>query len=261
MDIQQLKQLNILVIGDSCTDVYHYGSCDRLSPEAPVPVFKELNKNSMPGMSANVAENLKSIGINVVHATNKNEIYKHRFIDSKSRQHLLRVDTGENDKTERIDISSIKKIKNIDAVIISDYNKGFLEPEDCKEICKFFNFKKIPVFVDSKKRGLNCYHNCVLKINEKEFNNATIMPIKSDILITLGERGVKHNGIVYPTNKVEVFDVCGAGDVFLSILVSFFLLTNDLKQAIIYANACASHSVTKMGTYVITLEDLNDICF
>ena len=150
MDIQQLKQFKILVIGDSCQDIYHYGSCDRLSPEAPVPVFKELNKISMPGMSANVAENLKSLGTNITHVTNQSVIYKHRFIDSRSRQHLLRVDTGEDKKIERADISKIKKIRNLDAVVVSDYNKGFLEPEDCKEICKFFNFKKIPVFVDSR---------------------------------------------------------------------------------------------------------------
>ena len=256
MNIQQLKQFKVLVIGDSCQDIYHYGSCDRLSPEAPVPVFKELNKISMPGMSANVSKNLQSLGINVTHVTNQSIIYKHRFVDFRSRQHLLRVDIGEEKKIEKIDILKIKTIKNFNAVVVSDYNKGFLEPEDCKEICKHFNLKKIPIFVDSKKKDLSCFKNCIIKINEKETDSAVLPPENCKIITTLGDRGALYNGVIYKTSAVDVFDVSGAGDVFLSALVFGFLQHGSIHNAIPFANKCASISVSKTGTYVLTKEDI-----
>ena len=91
----------ILVIGDSCHDIYHYGECERLSPEAPVPIFKEIKQVSKFGMSLNVAENLKTFGFNVIHLTNQELITKHRFVDIRFKQHLLRVDRGEQKKLSR----------------------------------------------------------------------------------------------------------------------------------------------------------------
>ena len=63
--MQLQRQYNVLLIGDSCTDEWAYGSCDRLSPEAPIPVMKFREHQSAPGMAANVYENLKSLGIEV----------------------------------------------------------------------------------------------------------------------------------------------------------------------------------------------------
>ena len=45
------RQYNVLLIGDSCTDEWVYGSCDRLSPEGPIPVLKYTEKQSAPGLS------------------------------------------------------------------------------------------------------------------------------------------------------------------------------------------------------------------
>ena len=83
MDTQQQKSWNILLVGDSCEDVYHYGICDRMSPEAPVPVFKELRREIKQGMSSNVKLNLESFGIKVEHVRNSEKIRKHRFIEEK----------------------------------------------------------------------------------------------------------------------------------------------------------------------------------
>ena len=58
-NIQQQKQFKILLLGDNCTDVYQYGTVDRISPEAPVPVFKFSHEENRPGMAGNVFENLK----------------------------------------------------------------------------------------------------------------------------------------------------------------------------------------------------------
>ena len=78
MDTQQQKSYNIHLIGDSCEDVYHYGICERLSPEAPVPVLKESTVEVLKGMSWNVRLNLEAFGAFVVHFTHNKKIRKHR---------------------------------------------------------------------------------------------------------------------------------------------------------------------------------------
>jgi D-beta-D-heptose 7-phosphate kinase/D-beta-D-heptose 1-phosphate adenosyltransferase len=259
MNIPQQKQFKILVIGDSCEDIYHYGVCERISPEAPVPIFIEEEIINIPGMSSNVVENLSSFGVEVFHITNnKIKISKHRFVEKKFKQHLLRVDKEEETK-ERIDLSLIKKYQDLDAVIISDYNKGFLLKEDCEMLCKFYAKKQIPIFVDSKKNDLSCFTNSFIKINEKEFENIKSFSSDSKILVTLGERGVLFENIIYETDKVEVFDVCGAGDVFLASFVYYYILTNNIKIAIVNSNKLASFSVTKFGTYKLTKQDINKV--
>ena len=98
MDIQQQKFWNILLVGDSCEDIYHYGVCDRMSPEAPVPVFRELRQEVRQGMSSNVKLNLQSFGMKVEHVHNSEKIRKHRFIEEKYNQQLFRYDQGEEKK-------------------------------------------------------------------------------------------------------------------------------------------------------------------
>lgn len=258
MDIQQQKQLRVLVIGDSCEDVYHYGVCDRLSPEAPVPILKESRTEVKPGMSANVVENLKSFGFEVLHIANKSPIRKHRYVDERFSQHLFRVDEGEQCALDSVNIKKIKTInKTLDAVIISDYNKGFLSSYDCQEITRYF--KGVPVFVDSKKNNLSCFENSFIKINEKEHKAVVALPNTSELIVTLGSNGALYNNRLYKTDKVEVYDVCGAGDVFICALVYQYLLTLNLDDAIIFANRCASYSVGKFGVYVMDKEEIDDL--
>tara|TARA_R110000824_G_scaffold45728_1_gene132039 strand:+ start:10976 stop:11731 length:756 start_codon:yes stop_codon:yes gene_type:complete len=250
--------LKVLLIGDSCEDVYHYGICERISPEAAVPIMKELRTETMPGMSANVLANLRAFGIQVEHITNEHKIEKHRFIDERYNQHLLRYDIGESNLIAPLDINKINFNTSYDAVVISDYNKGFLREAECNELCA--RFKEVPIFVDTKKNKLTCYHNCVIKINEKEYKNIIQKPNLAEFVTTLGDQGAFYNDTVYHTEPVEVFDVCGAGDVFLSALVYGFLQTNSMIESIKLANKCASLSVSKMGTYVLTKEDIDDLC-
>jgi len=95
MDILPPKPYKILLIGDSCEDVYHFGSCSRMSPEAPVAVLRETRVESRLGMAHNVLCNLRSFGLDVEFLTNHEVIKKHRYVDEKSKSHLLRVDEGE----------------------------------------------------------------------------------------------------------------------------------------------------------------------
>ena len=126
MDTQPREYYKIDLIGDSCTDVYHYGRCERLSPEAPVPVLKENKRVALPGMSWNVRLNIESFGAMVMHYTNDEKIYKHRFIDSRYNQHLLRWDEGEHQPIKQLNPNIIRSVEVPDAVVLSDYKKGWL---------------------------------------------------------------------------------------------------------------------------------------
>ena len=262
-DIQQLKSLRILVIGDSCVDRYHYGLCERMSPEAPVPVFKHQSFEDKKGMAANVFENFKSLGVSPELITNQELIIKSRYIDKKTKQHLLRVDEGEKSLLEALPMATIRDLKNkkYDALVISDYDKGFVRVETCSALMK--NIGNIPVFIDTKKRTLDCfdYEKCIIKLNDFEFSQLAKEPQRSQLIVTLGEGGALYNGRVFKTQPVEVYDVCGAGDIFLASLVFGFLRTRDLKRSIKIANQLAGLSVTKFGTHVLTNEEISEIRF
>ena len=248
--IQQLKSLNVLVIGDYCIDHFSYGSCQRLSPEAPVPVFDIKYTNKMEGMAGNVFKNLQNLGLNVFLIKNEETVIKTRFVDLKTKQHLLRVD--ESNVIKKIDINNIKSFK-YDAVVISDYDKGFITNDIIPNLLALFN---CPIFVDSKKTDLSKYENCIIKINETEYGKVQKYPTNYKLIVTLGENGALYNNKIIPTNKVQVFDVSGAGDTFIASLVTKYLISNNLEKSIKFANICSSIVVTKSGTATINFEEI-----
>ena len=128
--------MRFLVIGDSCIDIFRYGKVTRIAPEAPVPIIVPEKETSNPGMAGNVVKNLEALGHKVDFITNTNEIRKIRYVYSKYNQLILRVD--ENDSCQPITQKVLDKIKweNYDAVVISDYCKGFLDENDIKFISK-----------------------------------------------------------------------------------------------------------------------------
>jgi D-beta-D-heptose 7-phosphate kinase/D-beta-D-heptose 1-phosphate adenosyltransferase len=248
-----------LLIGDSCLDKYHYGECSRLSPEAPVPVFKLLYTEIKPGMLLNVESNLVAQGHEVYTKTNKTElITKERFIEIKSKNQLLRLDTGETKKLNSIDISSID-IKKYDCVALSDYDKGLLSYKVCLQIAKQCKENNVPLYVDSKKEDLSCFEESIIKINEKERNNAVNFPEKCDIIITLGEKGALWRDKIYKAEKTEVFDVCGAGDTFFAAFITEHLKTGDFAKSLVFANKCAALTVKKIGAYCPTDEQIKEV--
>ena len=135
----------ILVIGDSCRDIFVYCDADRLCPDVPVPVLNVLDQTENPGMAKNVQRNIKSIFNNCDIITNTNwyEITKTRYVHEGSNHTFFRVDSTR--PIERIDLKSINL--DYDLIVISDYNKGFLHKEDILWICKNHN----NVFIDTKK--------------------------------------------------------------------------------------------------------------
>ncbi len=246
--------MKILLIGDSCKDIYHYGECNRINPEAPVPILEEDSFEVKQGMSSNVYANLKSLGVNTHHLKNKEEIEKHRLINLTYRQQLFRYDVGEKEILP-LDIGSLKK--GYDIIVISDYDKGFITPDIAKYICKLY--KDIPIFVDTKKKDLRCYNNCFIKINNIEYKLLENINKSCELIVTLGGEGAIYKNQIFKTKKVEVYDVCGAGDVFLAALVYSYSKNKNIKTAIHIANKFASYTVTKLGSYVLTKDDINNI--
>ena len=246
--MQPQKQLKILLIGDSCTDEYVYGTCERLNPEAPVPILRFNRKETTKGMAWNVRENLMSFGIEVFILTNKESIIKTRYIDEKSNQHILRVD--DEGLCDPIDYELPED--EYDALVISDYDKGFLTEKKIQELVDWFDG---PVFIDSKKTKLP-KKDCYLKINEVE---SKLLNGYKNLIVTKGAGGADYNKVNYPGEKTKIVDVVGAGDTFLSALVYFYLLCGTIEKAIPYANRAAAIAVQNFGTYVLTENDVKDL--
>ena len=245
----QQKQLKVLLIGDSCTDEYVYGSCERLNPEAPVPILKFNRKETKKGMAWNVRENIESFGIEVYMITNQETITKTRYIDEKYNQQILRVDDEPDLKPMEYDLPD----GHFDALVISDYDKGFLSNEKVFELVEWFDG---PVFIDSKKTNLP-KESCFVKINDLEFSK--LDNPSDNLIITRGSKGAEYQGKLYPGEKVDIFDAVGAGDTFLSALVYFYLKCGKIEEAIPYANKAAAIAVSNFGTYILTKEDVNEI--
>jgi D-beta-D-heptose 7-phosphate kinase/D-beta-D-heptose 1-phosphate adenosyltransferase len=247
----QQTSFSILLIGDSCIDEYQYGLIERLSPEAPVPVFQFLRKEVKPGMAANVKANLEAFGCKVNFLTGEQST-KTRLIDSRSKQHIVRIDNDVISQPISID-SEIPDI--YDAIVISDYNKGTVSYELIEELIEL----SIPIFIDTKKTDLERMQGAWVKINELEYSK--IKSECSGLIVTRGSRGATaiHHDIDVSAPNVEVVDVCGAGDTFLAALVCSFLNTQDIEQAITFANHAAGKTVQHSGVYALTEQDITDI--
>tara|TARA_R100001377_G_scaffold81970_1_gene61884 strand:- start:4160 stop:4897 length:738 start_codon:yes stop_codon:yes gene_type:complete len=245
--------MKILVIGDSCVDIFRYGTINRLAPEAPVPVIVPTHEKENPGMAANVVANLKALGADVDMVTNNNLIKKIRYVDERYNQMVVRVD--ENDSCERIILNDgLRDVGYFDAVVISDYCKGFLMEDDIREIISRF---KCPTFLDTKKElGTWCENIDFIKINHLEhLRNFERMPsypeLEEKIIVTRGKDGCEHKGITYKTQEVPVKDVSGAGDTFISGLVYEYVKSGDIEKSIKFAQECTTIVVQKTGVATI----------
>jgi D-beta-D-heptose 7-phosphate kinase/D-beta-D-heptose 1-phosphate adenosyltransferase len=240
----------ILVIGDYCIDKFVYGHASRLSPEAPVPVFTPIEIKTNDGMAGNVATNLMAMSTEYeIELQYQDEhITKTRYIDHNTNHMFLRVDEGEyNIKPLQLDDTVVNRIKEAEAVIVSDYNKGFLSLETINEIGKLAKLS----FLDTKKKinSGTIENYTFIKLNEDEFKkNMTDDPKKlKKIIATLGRNGAQYMDKTYPVIAKETIDVSGAGDTFLAAFVINYLQTKDVDIAITFANKMCSIVVSKKG--------------
>jgi bifunctional ADP-heptose synthase (sugar kinase/adenylyltransferase) len=239
----------ILVIGEMCTDVFVYCDTKRLSPEAPVPVLTphEVKKND--GMAGNVVQNISAISTNsvVYKLVQPQQITKTRYIDKKTNHMFIRVDDGE-DKVNRFEMTYVDKerIREMDIVIVSDYDKGFLDLALLKEIGEL---SKLSI-LDSKRKLTEEVINSFtfVKLNKSEASNNKHLAELSNVIITLGDEGCSFSGITYPSPKPqETIDVSGAGDTFTASFILKYYETKDIELSLKYANEMSSVVVSKRG--------------
>ena len=247
--------MKVLVVGELCRDITYYCDVSRISPEAPVPVADLVWKSNADGMAGNVNSNLKAFGIDTtfLHQRLTQHIHKTRYVDQKSGQHLLRADDTHPNITP-LDTSDIDDINDYDAIVISDYNKGFITYSAAIQLRNLFNG---PILIDSKKTDLGCFGGCIVKINELEYSRAESTP-KSTI-VTLGSKGAMYDGQIYPSEPVKMFDVCGAGDTFLAGLTYKILQGESIGHCIEFANKCAGVAVQHQGTYTLKKKDIESL--
>lgn len=253
VNIQAQEKFKILLIGDDCTDVYQYGSVDRISPEAPIPIFVPTHKEERRGMAGNVANNLETLGcsVNFLHGKTSK---KTRLIDQRSQQQIARID--EDELSDPIEFATaIPPV--YDAIVISDYNKGTISYELMEEVIEASGHgTKFPVFIDTKKTDLERLQGAWVKINELEYSK-----IKSEctgLIVTRGSSGasVVHHEIDCPATKVEVVDVTGAGDTFLAAMAFCYLASNNIEQAVKFAVQASAVTIQHVGVYAPTLKEI-----
>ena len=211
--VEKISQASVLVIGDVMLDRFVYGDIQRISPEAPVPVLRYRETQSMLGGAGNVVRNLLAVGSGVffiavigddpegrevsgilsgqsadrvclIAEGSRRTTLKTRFI--AGRQQVLRVDkeTASEiaEKTRNSIIASAREfISRCDVILLSDYNKGVLTGECLSSIIRMAKESAKPVFIDPKGADYGRYHGAsVLTPNIKELKEATRMPAEGD---------------------------------------------------------------------------------
>ena len=181
-------QLRVLVVGDLMLDRYILGDVDRISPEAPVPVLRHVQRYERPGGAANVAMNLAGLGCKAYLAgfwgadgeqAELAKLVEAAGVDtlgvvscsqptiSKTRivartQQLLRLDVEghgpmPHEESARLEARAVELVKKVHAVILSDYAKGALPDDVCAAIIRAARAASIPVLVDPKTKDLSKY--------------------------------------------------------------------------------------------------------
>jgi bifunctional ADP-heptose synthase (sugar kinase/adenylyltransferase) len=241
----------ITIIGELCRDIFKYGNVTRLCPEAPVPILTDVYEEINFGMAGNVKENLlvhnPELNINLIHQ--KNLIKKTRYIDDKTNHMFLRVDEGE-DNIDKLILTpeKVEEISESDLVIVSDYNKGFLDEKVLIQIGKLSKLSIIDTKKTISKDLIESF--TFIKLNEHEYErNKNISDKNKDkFIITLGMNGAKHNETIFPSpSPKQTIDVSGAGDTFTAFFSLKYFETKNINKSITFANQMASIVVSKRG--------------
>ncbi len=312
--LEILPSLKVLVIGDCMLDHYIWGDVSRISPEAPVPVVAIDHDTYRLGGACNVALNLKQLGCQVslmgpmgrdaagetmknlltdagvdVHAfnfrENLNSIIKTRVVVRK--QQLCRLDRESfytEEQVEYIYEQLEALVANVNAVVVSDYNKGSvtqtllnrlvtlkashdfllaLDPKPTHEL----DYSGVDLLKPNREEALKL-SGLVFRPHEKFSVNKVAKCILEKysvkyLAITLGEDGLalldaNGNGEISPTQAREVFDVSGAGDTSLVALTLALCAKMPLITAACFANVAAGVVVGKLGTASVTPQELLD---
>ncbi len=309
--IDNFKNKKIIVIGDVMLDHYVEGMVERISPEAPVQVVNVSREYEELGGAANVAHNIASLGgipflfgkigrdssgIKFLKRLKERDISQQFILASEGHQtitktrvvsgsqQLLRIDHEDKkiispEEEEKV-LAHIKSIMaDVHAVVISDYNKGFVTPMLAQKVIEWGSLNSVKVIIDPKPNNIANYRNAYLiKPNQTEAgkivgkkldtrhdveNAARVLSkeLDSHILITRGSHGMtfcsKEGEISsIPTRAIEVFDVTGAGDTVTAALSLAIAGNSNIADAVIIANYAASLVVARQGTCAAHSEEV-----
>ena len=316
VDIQHFRNVKALVIGDIMLDKFQYGTVSRISPEAPVPIFKLSHEKQMLGGAGNVVANLMALGcqttfIGIVGNDEHGKVVSRLLQNTGAHSHLLKLKDfptivktrliASNHHLLRSDQEEIipiidealpkfhkilkQAVKNVDIVLLSDYNKGIFTPQTAQMIINICQQFQKPVIVDPKGSDYSKYHGATLiKPNLNEFSMATDYVYYPDnvdfheclrqgakklfdtylidnLIVTLSEYGMvyisKEGQFIHiPTKAKEVFDVSGAGDTTLATLGAALGADMSINQAMNLANIAAGIVVGKVGTATVSASEL-----
>ena len=197
-------------------------------------------------MSKNIEKYLNAEKIDI---SEWEKIAKTRHVDYRTNYIIVRIDENE-DKYDKCRVDLID-FSPYDAVIISDYNKGFLSERDIAYIAEHSK----NTFLDTKKiLGPWCEGVSYVKINDVEYERTkhkTTPAMIDRMIITTGPDGCIFQNKTYPVPKVEIKDTAGAGDTFIAALAVEYVRTGKISQAIEFANECATLVVQKKGVSTI----------
>jgi len=308
--LERIKSLRLLVIGDVMLDRYVRGEVSRISPEAPVPVLHVDGEDSVAGGAANVGLNAADLGasVDLGGAFGQDEAGERllallskrgiacdpAFVSSQApticktrvmagNQQICRVDREESHQAYVPNLDSLsellaEKARNADAVIVSDYAKGFVNDELLSLLRSEAKF----LAVDPKPRRCLNYDSPDLITPNKveslqlaglergdfgEFPADAIATAIHDshrphrLAVTLGADGMLliENGKVIqriPTAAREVFDVSGAGDTVIAAMTLALAAKSTFEEASAFANLAAGVVVAKVGTATASPEEI-----
>jgi len=309
----KFSNARILLLGDIMLDKYVYGTVARISPEAPVPVLLHQEERNMLGGAGNVFRNLIALGgkrhiLFTVAGNDERQIQLKKLLDDTAEYYLyiepernttmkLRL-TAEGQQIVRCDIETVtplsqktrleilhgyaKHLDSVDAVVLSDYNKGFFSGGFAQEIITAAKKAGKTVFVDPKNPDYSVYAGAdYVKPNRKELSEASGQPsIKTiddmadaarslcrkhsigNIIVTLGSDGMLYvparGEIIHAKveHEPDVYDVSGAGDTVLSVLALSLSAGVDVQPAMRIANTAAQIAISKSGAAVVSPEEI-----
>jgi D-beta-D-heptose 7-phosphate kinase/D-beta-D-heptose 1-phosphate adenosyltransferase len=304
--LQKMATTRIVVVGDAMLDVYLVGDADRVSPEAPVPVVTVHASRHALGGAANVAANVAAIGaecrlVAVIGADARGESVKTELGDdklgtqylvtdpsrpttSKTRvvargQQMLRIDEEIEHPIsarimEQLGTALERALRDADALLIEDYNKGTLVPQVIERGLTIAKKHGLPIVVDPKFKNFFAYRGAtIFKPNRRELEQAmgaaldlahpdalpeALQKLAVDnLLLTLGAEGMmlitKDGEVVrVPSMAREVYDVSGAGDTVTAWVGTALAAGADVREAAHIANFAAGVEVGKAGVATVS---------
>lgn len=249
--VHQFKGVTVAVLGDPMLDYYHFGHVDRLSPEAPVPVFIQDNLDLRDGGAGNVVANLAALGCTTYTMfPPAPHTIKHRYL--VGTQQLFRMDR-DRDHSQHDFPLRWDGVTDYRAIVISDYGKGWCTEARCQEVIQTAATRDIPVVVDPKGLNWSKYRGATIVCpNQREL----IQGYDEHVGHILHKQGAGGMTLIYPDRTEQhfpararqVFDVTGAGDTVVAVLAAALAVRADLAIAAELANIAAGVVVGQVGT-------------